>query len=642
MVFVLTLIGLGLTAAVSGLAVGRLVERRRAEARWASTRQWLEALGALAVTESTEIRRSAQLSAREEAETAGAAFDAVAEVRQNEISVREAQLASRRSVLERLEGEVALRRERMNAARTAQRAREDEGRRATAEAAAFDRERLLVLERRAGQTRANLRASIIEVETEQARVAGVQLVRSVDQSGSDPEQVRRARRLMGIAVGRFSGHYLTERLHSIVPVPAGMSLDTMAGKDDSNLRAIETVANVKLTATEGRDAIRMEGLDGVGREVVRRTVTWMGRHARAAGDTAAVTRAAREIAATLDRELFDLGRRAFSSLEIPRAHDEIVALVGRLNYRTSFTQNQWKHAVEAAFLCGMMAAELGLNVKVARRAALMHDIGKALTHELDGSHAVIGADYARRLGETEIVANAIGAHHTDEPFSSPYAYLVAAADAMSGARPGARRQMEDNYVARWTISNESPAGFAGSRRPTPCRVDARCESTLRRTKWTIEPPSIFVGDRAQNIGRDDLPGTDSGHGDSRVESHRGRELRRPPPGLRTRHGLNWPDECRHSPVDLLPARDGVGRGRDGAGADLRKTESGTRNRRRRSGANTRASSPLDLWSRLDRDGSFPHSVHGRGVAIEMGTARRWDPRRPCVRRRISARRCRRR
>ena len=116
----------------------------------------------------------------------------------------------------------------------------------------------------------------------------------------------------------------------------------------------------------------------------------------AAAEPANVAKAAREVSQTLDRELMDLGRRAFSNLEIPAAHAEIVALVGRLNYRTSFTQNQWKHAVEAAFLCGMMADELGLDVKLARRAALMHDIGKALTHKIEGSHAVIGADIARR------------------------------------------------------------------------------------------------------------------------------------------------------------------------------------------------------------------------------------------------------
>src|SRR5262249_14680607 len=142
----------------------------------------------------------------------------------------------------------------------------------------------------------------------------------------------------------------------------------------------------------------------------------------------------------LEQEIVELGRQAFDELQVPKAHPEIVKLVGRLNYRTSYTQNQWKHAIEAAFLSGMMADELGRDIKVARRAALMHDIGKSLTHAMDGSHAVIGADYARRLGESEVVANAIGAHHTEEPFNSPYALIVAAGDALSGGRPGARRE----------------------------------------------------------------------------------------------------------------------------------------------------------------------------------------------------------
>jgi ribonuclease Y len=150
----------------------------------------------------------------------------------------------------------------------------------------------------------------------------------------------------------------------------------------------------------------------------------------------------------LEHEIQGLGRKAFSVLQIPRAHAEIVTLVGRLNYRTSYTQNQWLHAVEASFLAGMMASEMGLDLKLARRATLLHDIGKALTHEIDGSHAVIGADIARRLGEDEIVANAIGAHHAEEPANSVYAFLVAGADAMSGARPGARREHPEGYSTR--------------------------------------------------------------------------------------------------------------------------------------------------------------------------------------------------
>lgn len=445
----------------AGVALGRLVALRGAEVRLASTKAWREAIRASAVAESGEIRRGAALAAREEAELAGAAFDAVSQVREDELSGREAQLEARRKAILRLEVEVAAHRKRMDVAQAGKKALEEQSRRAAAEGAGYERDRIAALEARGGSPRASIRAAIIETESEVARVAGAQLLRSVDQSGSDPEQVRRARRVMGIAVGRFSGHYLTERLLSTVPLPPGMSLEQLSGSEESNLRAMEAVANVKLMPTEGRDGVRLEGLDGVGREVVRRTLTWIGRNPRATADPNAITRAARGIAEALDRELLDLGRRAFATLEIPRAHHDIVSLVGRLNYRTSFTQNQWKHAIEAAFLCGMMADELHLDMKIARRAALMHDIGKALTHELDGSHAVIGADYARRLGESEIVANAIGAHHTDEPFSSPYAYLVAAADAMSGARPGARRQMEDNYVARLDDLERITRSFRG-------------------------------------------------------------------------------------------------------------------------------------------------------------------------------------
>ncbi|HEX2658568.1 MAG TPA: HDIG domain-containing protein, partial [Polyangia bacterium] len=363
--------------------------------------------------------------------------------------------------LARSEQELAQRRERLNQERAKERERSNEIRRLSDEAAQSAKQRFAVLERRAEEAASSLRQGIIDTEAEGARTAAAHLLRNVEQSVADPEHGRMAKRIMGIAVGRFSGHYLTERLHSIIPVPVGINLEQIAGADEVNLRTIEQAANIRLLVTEGKDALRLEGLDGVGREVARRTVTWMGRHAGAIGDPAAVGKAAKDIAHTLDRELMDLGKRAFSNLEIPLAHPEIVALVGRLNYRTSFTQNQWKHAVEAAFLCGMMANELGLDLKLARRAALMHDIGKALTHEMDGSHAVIGADYARRLGESETVANAIGAHHTDEPFSSPYAYLVAAADAMSGARPGARRQMEDNYVARLDDLERITRSFRG-------------------------------------------------------------------------------------------------------------------------------------------------------------------------------------
>jgi ribonuclease Y len=229
-----------------------------------------------------------------------------------------------------------------------------------------------------------------------------------------------------------------------------------------DLAAIEEVANIKLTLADDQSSVRLEGQDSFGREIARRYIRKLEKHGSVNSATAKA--AVEKIKEDLEREVVELGRRAFKELEIPRAHPDIVKLVGRLNWRTSYTQNQWKHAVEAAFLCGMMANELGLDVKLARRAALMHDIGKALTHAIDGSHAVIGADYARRLGESEIVANAIGAHHADEPCNSVYASLVAAADAMSGARPGARREQTDNYVQKLEDLERIGGSFAGVER----------------------------------------------------------------------------------------------------------------------------------------------------------------------------------
>ena len=457
---VLGALGAGTAVLAAGAWLGRLMVRRQAEAWSSGVRGVTRAIADAARAEQAEILRAADLATREEALAAGAAYEARSLEREAELAAASARLRRHEEALAVDTADLDARRARLGAPRQRAEAREAEATEHRRQARALEAEAPAALERGAGQTIAALRARLIETEIEDARMASAQLVRAADQIPPD-DAGRRAKRIMGIAVGRFSGHYLTERLMSLIPLPPGAAADPMIGRDEANLRAIEGVAGVKLSLSDARDAIRLEGLDGVGREVARRCMTWLGRNPNAGNDPKRVEQVARDISAELGRELIELGRRACSTLEIARPHPEIVDLVGRLNYRTSFTQNQWKHAIEAAFLCGMMAQEMGLDLKVARRAALMHDIGKALTHEMDGSHAVIGADIARRLGEPEVVANAIGAHHTDEPFNSPYAYLVAAADAMSGARPGARRQMEDNYVAKLEDLERITRSFRG-------------------------------------------------------------------------------------------------------------------------------------------------------------------------------------
>lgn len=302
------------------------------------------------------------------------------------------------------------------------------------------------LQRNAGESFKEARVRLVTEWVEQARAEASDELRQLDQNQADPEYGARAKRLLDIASQRYYGHYLTERLLSTIQISSDTA-ERLLGESGEGLTAIGEIANVKLSLAEDHLSIRLEGQDSFGREIARRAISRFSKNLPRGGADG-LRKSVQAIAEELDRETVELGRRAFKELEIPRAHPDIVRLVGRLNYRTSYSQNQWKHAVEVSFLCGMLAAELRLDVKIARRAALMHDIGKSLTHAIDGSHAVIGADYARRLGESEVVANAIGAHHLDEPFSSPYALLVAAADAMSGARPGARHEQEGSHINR--------------------------------------------------------------------------------------------------------------------------------------------------------------------------------------------------
>jgi ribonuclease Y len=203
----------------------------------------------------------------------------------------------------------------------------------------------------------------------------------------------------------------------------------------------------------------VRGDDPLARELARRVLRQLA--ALKDCDPDKIRAAARTLKMEVDREVQAAGRRAARVLEVGRLHPDILHLVGRLKYRLSYSQNQWRHSIEVGYLAGMMAEELGLDVAQARRGGLLHDIGKAMTHDHEGSHAVLGAEVARRCGEEEIVANAIGAHHNDEPPKSAIAHIVTAADAMSGARPGARRESVTQYLNRiqdlQRIASRSPA-----------------------------------------------------------------------------------------------------------------------------------------------------------------------------------------
>jgi len=451
-------------ATAAALAIAWVRGGRRARERVDAARTESKLTVKSGTLEAAALRRAAETEAREQALERRTDADGALGRDHDGLARRSERLAAREAVLAQARREVDERRRAMEERQRQVRTAEDQARELRDGAGSSNVEARALLERQAGMTAPEMSAQMARTWLEDARAEAAQAVRAVEQNAADPDVGRRAKRLMEISVSRYKGHFLTERGVSNVPLVDGVA-DVLVADSQRILTAVSEGANVQLHLSETGDMVKLEGLDGVGREIARRAL------ARLAKKSGAAEEAGRDpaswingIRTQLDHEIQGLGRKAFSVLQIPKAHAEIVTLVGKLNYRTSYTQNQWLHAVEASFLAGMMASEMGLDFKLARRATLLHDIGKALTHEIDGSHAVIGADIARRLGEDEVVANAIGAHHAEEPPNSIYAFLVAAADAMSGARPGARREHPEGYSTKLEDLERIGGGYPGVER----------------------------------------------------------------------------------------------------------------------------------------------------------------------------------
>jgi ribonuclease Y len=299
----------------------------------------------------------------------------------------------------------------------------------------------------AGMTREQAKDELLKTMTDDAKVEfSKQLVRLEEEAKEESEA--RAKRYIGIAIQRFAGEYVAEKTITSVNLPSDDVKGRLIGREGRNIRAFEQICGVDLIIDDTPEVVVISSFNVVRREVARKTIEKLISDGRI--HPAKIEEFHDKSKAELDKHLLELGQKAQMEIGVHGIHPEILKLVGALNYRTSYTQNQYQHAIEAAFICGTMASEMGLNVKQARRAGLLHDIGKVIDASAEGSHAVIGADFAKKYGESADIVHAIRAHHDDEKPESVLAHLVAAGDALSGARPGARKSMMDSYVSRLT------------------------------------------------------------------------------------------------------------------------------------------------------------------------------------------------
>ena len=487
----------GVVFLIAGLAAGYMYRKNVAEKKIGRAEDAVKKLVDDAQKRAEAIKKETVLEAKEEVHKLRNEFDRESKERRNEQTRIERRLLQREEVLDKKIEAAEEKEETLNKRlKDISKTRED--------IQELHRKELAELEKIADMSKDEAKSVLLEKVEHEARHDMAVMLRDVE-SKAKSEAEKKAREILSLAIQRCAADHVAETTVSVVPLPSDEMKGRIIGREGRNIRALETATGIDLIIDDTPEAVILSGFDPVRREIARIALEKLIIDGRIhpARIEEMVNKATKEV----DAQIREAGEAAVFEAGIHNLHPELVKLLGRLRYRTSYGQNVLKHSLEVAHLASIMAHEIGADARLAKRAGLLHDIGKAIDHEVEGPHIQIGADLAKKYRENADVVHAIAAHHGDIEAKTVEAVLVQAADAVSAARPGARKEALDNYVKRLEALEEIANSFAGVERSFAIQAGREVRIIVKPDDVDDAGTALLARDIVKKIEKDlDYPG----------------------------------------------------------------------------------------------------------------------------------------
>jgi ribonuclease Y len=495
----LVVVGGVAVGAVVAFWIGYMLRSRIGSSRARSAEQQANAMVEQAKREAETLRRNATLEGREES------LHLKQQVERELADLRKDQLAAERAFQEK---EAAFNRrvelvDKMD--RDLKRQDTDlKGREAEVQARRGELDRLVAaqtaqLERVAGLTAADARTQLIAAIENEARAEATKLVAEVRETAQRNAE-REARKVMTLAMQRYAAEHVSESSVSVVHLPSDDMKGRIIGREGRNIRSFEVITGVDVIIDDTPEAVILSGFDPVRREIARLALERLVADGRI--HPARIEEVVAKVKVEVENKIREQGELACLEVGVHGLHSEVQYLLGRLYYRTSYGQNILRHSIEVAHIAGMMAAEIGMDQKMAKRGGLLHDIGKAIDHDQEGTHPALGMEFAARFGEPQPVLEAIGYHHDDYAGGSLWPVLVSAADAISGARPGARRESLEIYIKRLEALEKIANAFPGVEKSYAIQAGREVRIVVEHHRVDDARAQGLAGDIARRIEKE--------------------------------------------------------------------------------------------------------------------------------------------